>query len=119
MSGMEKRRTKRLDIDLKLVISDLFKQDNVIISNIEAPITVTDISKGGIGFDSTASLPIGYYFNASIKLGNDDSLLYTVIRIIRSSLSFDGTSTHYGAEFIGRADILDYIFDDYELASEE
>lgn len=118
MSGIEKRRSKRLDISLTLVISNLFKQDNVVISNIEAPIIVTDISKGGIGFNSIATLPIGYYFNACIKLGNDDSQLYTVVRIIRSSLSSDGESTHYGAEFIGKAEILDYIFDDFESKNE-
>lgn len=113
MNGIEKRRSKRLDISLKLVISNLFKQDNIVISNIEAPITVTDISKGGIGFNSAATLPIGYYFNACLNLGNADSQLYTVVRIIRSSLASDGT-THYGAEFVGKADILDYILDEFE-----
>lgn len=114
----EKRRSKRMDINLKLNISNLFKQDNVIIANIDAPIEVTDISKGGIGFDTTASLPIGYYFNACITLGNDDSQIYTVVRILRSSPSKeDNTITHYGAEFVGKADILDYIFDSYEKSN--
>ena len=112
----EKRRSKRMDINLKLNISNLFKQDNVIISNIDAPIEVTDISKGGIGFDTKASLPEGYYFNACITLGNDDSQIYTVLRILRSSLLEDKQVTHYGAEFIGKADILDYIFDSYEAS---
>ena len=119
MSGYEKRRSKRMDINLKLMISNLFKQDNVVISNVDAPIEVTDISKGVIGFNTTATLPIGYYFNACIILGNDESQLYTVVRIIRSSLTSDGSSIHYGAEFIGKADILDYIFDEYEANLEE
>lgn len=118
MDGFEKRRSKRMDIDLKLNISNLFKQDNVVIANIDAPISVTDISKGGIGFDTSATLPIGYYFNACIVLGNNDSQIYTVVRIIRSSLTPDETATHYGAEFVGRAGILDYIFDEYETSLE-
>lgn len=119
MDGFEKRRSKRMNIDLKLNISNLFKQDNVVIANIDAPIQVTDISKGGIGFNSNATLPIGYYFNARIILGTEDSQFYTVVRIIRSGLTSDGTSTHYGAEFIGKAEILDYIFDEYELSVEQ
>ncbi len=114
MDVSEKRRSKRMEISLKLKISNLFKQDNVIISHIDAPIEVTDVSKGGIGFDTTAVLPTGYYFNACITLGNDESQIYTVVQILRSSLSEDKTYTHYGAEFVGRADILDYIFDEYD-----
>lgn len=116
MSGFEKRRSKRLNIDLTLTISNLFKQDNVTISGINEPIHVVNISKGGIGFKTAATLPIGYYFNAKIKLGDEDSLLYTVVRIVRSELDSDENCTVYGAEFVGRAEILDYIFDDYEAA---
>lgn len=118
MQEHEKRKSKRLDIDLKLNISNLFKQDNITIAGIDAPLQVTDISKGGIGFCTTATLPIGYYFNAKLRLGNNDSLLYTVVRIIRSNLEADGETIHYGAEFIGLAPILDYIFDDYEASLE-
>ncbi len=113
MPEKEKRRYKRMNVDLKLNISKLFHQDNEVIANIDAPIEVTDISKGGIGFTSSATLPTGYYFNAKIKLGGDDSILYTVVRIVRSRLC-DNELKNYGAEFIGLAPILNYIFDDYE-----
>lgn len=107
----EKRKSKRLDVDMSLNISDIFKQDNVKIENIDAPIRVTNLSKSGIGFESEATLPVGYYFNAKINLGNSDSTLYTVVRIIRA----EGTpyGMYYGCEFIGLAPILDLIFDDY------
>ena len=49
---IEKRRDKRFNVKLELVISSLFKQDNICVENIDAPITVVDISKGGIGFHS-------------------------------------------------------------------
>ena len=62
----EKRRFKRIPIEMKLEISSLFKQDNIKLSDISAPIRVTDISKGGIGFTSANDLPIGYYFNSCI-----------------------------------------------------
>lgn len=119
MKEHEKRRYKRLDINLTLNISNLFKQDNVTVAGTDAPIHVVNISKGGLGFQTTATLPIGYYFNAKIKLGNEDSMLYTVVRIIRSELDSDGSTIYYGAEFIGLAPILDYIFDNYESNQEE
>ena len=62
-NGIEKRRYKRLKADLKLNVSNLFKQNNVNIRNIDSPITVTDISKSGIGFRSKSILPIDFYFS--------------------------------------------------------
>lgn len=108
---MEKRRSKRLDVDMTLKISNIFRQDNVMIENIDAPIRVTNISKSGIGFETEATLPIGYYFNARINLGNTESSLYTVVQIVRAEAMPDGM--YYGCEFIGLAPILDLIFEDY------
>lgn len=70
----ERRRYKRLPINLTLEIDEIFKQDNVIVSNIGASITVFDISKSGIGFVSEANLPIGYYFRGTIEFSNGDFL---------------------------------------------
>ncbi len=118
MQGSEKRRSKRLDVDLSLNISNLFKQDNVFIKNIDSPIHVDNISKHGIGFTSKAELPMEYYFNAKIRLGSETSLLYTVVKIVRIDKQDDGL-IYYGCEFIGLAPILDFIFDDYESQIEE
>ena len=41
----ERRRDKRMSINLSLEINDLYKQDNVRVTNIKAPIKVLDISK--------------------------------------------------------------------------
>lgn len=109
----EKRHSKRLPVDLVLEISSLFKQDNVHVNLNHAPIEVTNISKGGIGFLSKSVLPLDYYFNAKLTLGDEDSILYTVVKIVRSEPA--GTSVYsYGCEFVGMAPILSYIFDEYE-----
>ncbi len=115
----EKRRSRRVPIQLSLEISDLYKQENVYVTNINAPIEVVDISKRGIGFRSESTLPIGYYFNASINLGEKETL-HCVIKIIRSQ-SVNDKTTMYGCEFIGMAEILSFIFDayDYKLVEEE
>lgn len=108
----EKRRHERLPVDLTLNISKLFKQNNDFIKDINAPIHVTNISKSGIGFESDAGLPIGYYFNAKIDLGGNDSSLYTVVQIVRKENR--DTTQYYGCEFIGMAPVLNYIFDNFK-----
>ena len=50
--GIEKRRYNRHKANLTLNVSKLFKQDYINIRNLDSPINITDISKGGIGFRS-------------------------------------------------------------------
>lgn len=109
----EKRRDKRISVVLNLEISSLFKQDNVKVEMADTPITVVDISRSGIGFQSESNLPIGYYFNASIQFGKEDAKLYCVVKIIRS-VKLQDNLTMYGCEFVGMAPVLSYIFDSFE-----
>lgn len=112
---IEKRKHKRFPISLELYISSLFKQDNVQIQNVNAPIEVTDVSKSGIGFKSSARFPLHYYFNACLNFGTPDSTIYCVVEIVRSNADHDNpTITRYGCQFVGLSPIFDYIFDEYE-----
>lgn len=108
----ERRRAKRLPTTLSLEILNLYKQDNVLVSNLHAPIEVINVSKTGIGFLSESVLPIGYYFNANINLGNEDTL-HCVVQIVRRQTGEDN-KTIYGCSFVGMATILSYIFDEYD-----
>jgi len=109
----DKRRSERLPINLSLNISDLFKQDNkLVISDLDSPIEVVDISKHGIGFVSECILPDGYFFNAKIELGSEDSSIFTVVKIVRSdALSRD--QYMYGATFEGISDTISDLIDEY------
>ncbi len=108
----DRRRAKRMPVTLSLDIINLYKQDNVLVSNLHAPIEVVNISKTGIGFESESVLPIGYYFNANINLGNQDTL-HCVVKIVRIQ-PLEGNKSIYGCEFVGMAAILSYIFDEYD-----
>ncbi|MBE5966849.1 MAG: PilZ domain-containing protein [Lachnospiraceae bacterium] len=108
----ERRRAKRMPVKLSLEISNLYKQDNEQVRNINAPIEVVNISKTGIGFQSESELPIGYYFNANINLNEGDTL-HCVVKIIRSQ-PLEENRKIYGCEFVGMAAILSYIFDEYD-----
>lgn len=107
---IEMRRERRWPVKLELSISSLFKQDNVKVENINAPIEVFDISKVGIGFKSESVLPIGYYFNARIVLCEEDAL-NCVVRIIRQQETEGGYI--YGCEIIAPASIMDFVINNY------
>ncbi|MDO5402809.1 MAG: PilZ domain-containing protein [Eubacteriales bacterium] len=117
--GIEKRRHKRIKADLKLNVSSLFKQNNVEISNIDSPINVTNVSKSGIGFEARSILPVDFYFNAALRLGQEDDVIYCVVKIIRCLPIEDSDMFSYGCEFVGMAPVLNYIFDEYEAAMKE
>lgn len=107
---IEMRREKRWPAKLELEISSLFKQDNVKVENINAPIEVTDVSKAGLGFRAQSVLPIGYYFNARLVLAEGEAL-NCVVRIIRQQQMEDYYI--YGCEIVGTASIMDYVINDY------
>ena len=110
--GVEKRRSKRIPITMHLEVSSLFKQDNVHVKNINAPVEITDISKNGIGFITKSVLPIGFYFNSRLEFESKNDILNCVVQIVRRKQNDDGT--FYGCEFVGMPSIFDYIFDDIE-----
>ncbi|MBQ3602172.1 MAG: PilZ domain-containing protein [Lachnospiraceae bacterium] len=114
---LEKRRSKRFPITLKLEISQLFKQDNVKVSNIGEPIEVINISKHGIGFKCKCVLPLDYYFNAKLCIGSEENALFCVVKIIR--IEADGVDNIYGCEFVGMAPVFHYIFEEYEQSFKE
>ena len=115
---IEKRKFKRVKANLELKVSSLFKQDNVVISDIDQPIKVVNISKGGISFESKSILPLDYYFNASLQLGSEEDVLYSVVKIIRCVPIENSELYSYGCQFVGMAPILDYIFEEYEAEVE-
>lgn len=111
-NSYERRRNKRLPIEMNLEVNKLYRQDNEVIDSINADIEVFDISKTGIGFVSEATLPMGYYFDSKIVLGEDD-FFRAVIKIVRIKEIGDGKIS-YGAEFVGLAQFLASKIDSYE-----
>ena len=114
----EKRRSKRLPIQLELVVSNLFKQEASATVAVNEPIHVVDVSKLGIGFITTNDFPVNYYFNAKLELGSPENSLYCVVQIIRKQPKEDGVIS-YGCEFVGLAPVLGGIFDEYEKSLTE
>ncbi len=107
----EKRRAKRLPVDITLKVETLFKQDNVRLDAVNETIEVTNLSKTGIGFSSRTELPLDFYFNARITI-DEEKFFYSVVKIIRKE-ERDG-HWFFGCEFVGLADVLSGCIDDYE-----
>ena len=82
---IEQRKHIRVPVKLNLEISDIFKQDNVKVEQLNAPIEVVDISRNGIGFQSRSVLPIGFYFNARLEFADSSNALNSVVRIIMAA----------------------------------
>ncbi|MCX4327037.1 MAG: PilZ domain-containing protein [Lachnospiraceae bacterium] len=112
-AGTDNRRGKRIPVVMHLEISSVFKQNNVHVNNINAPIEVIDISKYGIGFVSKSILPIGFYFDSRLKFEDGRDSINCVVRIVRRKQYDDGSAV-YGCEFVGMSPVFDYIFDDTE-----
>lgn len=110
---VENRRGRRIPVAIHLEVSSVFKQNNVHVSNINAPIEVTDISKYGIGFVTKSILPIGFYFDSRLNFEDGRDSINCVVRIVRRKQREDGF-TVYGCEFVGMSPVFDYIFDDTE-----
>ena len=114
----EKRKSKRLPIQLELVVSKLFKQEASATVEVNEPVYVCDVSKTGIGFTSKNEFPLNYYFNAKLELGSPENSLYCVVQILRKNATEDGGFS-YGCEFVGLAPILGVIFDEFEKSLKE
>lgn len=107
----ERRKSKRLPVDIRLFIEFLYKQDHVRLENVKESIEVINISKTGLGFVSNHDLPLDFYFNAKIVIDNE-KFFYSVVKIIRKDKQDDGF--YFGCEFVGLADVLSGCIDDYE-----
>lgn len=115
---IEKRMSERQQVSMELTISSLFRQNNIEVVNVEAPIEVINISKTGLAFKTDSILPLDYYFNAKLTFGGDEnSVLYSIIKIIRATLPIDDEedeTTIYGCEIVGMTPVHEEILAKYE-----
>lgn len=113
----ERRRFRRLPIELRLDITHMFEQSFEAMKRVDAELFVFDISKAGIGFISEAELPINYYFNSKIKLDHEN-FFYAVLKIVNKR-NTEPNGFIYGAEFVGLAPFVASRIDAYEKTLRE
>ncbi len=76
----EKRKNKRLDLEVSVELERLDESDVTTVKFIH--VDVTDISRAGIGFRSSKELEVGSFYDAKIQIWTKE-VINTVIKIAR------------------------------------
>lgn len=106
----EKRRHKRLDLDVSVQLEKLTQDGVTTLRYIN--VDVTDISRSGLGFRSIKELDIGTYYDTRIQIWTKE-VVEAVVEIVRCEKTEDGY--RYGGEFIGMSDTDALKIDIYQI----
>ena len=96
----EKRKYRRLELHVSVKLEAM--DDSVPEDEKEFGVNVTDLSSGGIGFESPVKLKRGEYYNTQMEIWTKE-VISCIIETVRE-VERDGVY-HYGAIFIGMNDI--------------
>ena len=106
----EKRRHKRLDLDVSVELERLDEGGITTLKYIH--VDVTDISRSGIGFKTEQLLGTESYYDAKIQIWTKE-IISVVIEIVRRSETENGY--RYGSRFIGMSDTDALKIDIYQI----
>ncbi|MCI8693083.1 MAG: PilZ domain-containing protein [Lachnospiraceae bacterium] len=110
----ERRKTKRTDMESKLVIKRL--DGNSGNSGKEATIHIADVSKTGIGFDCDEPLQIGEVYEAYLTIWTKE-VIHAFLQIVRIELKEGGYG--YGAIFIGMPEMDSARIEVYQTVNDQ
>ena len=106
----EKRKHKRLDLDVKIQLERLDEEGVTTLRY--ANVDVTDISRSGIGFIATRPLEVGTYYDTKIQIWTKE-VVDAVIEIVR--VDEENGQYRHGATFIGMTDTDALKIDIYQI----
>mgnify|MGYP003459801531 CR=1 FL=1 len=107
----EKRRSKRLDLEVTVQLERLAQGDITTVKLMK--VDVSDLSSTGMGFISTVPLEIGTVYDTKIQIWTKE-IVDAVVEIVRSEDDGKG-GYHYGAIFIGMTDTDALKIDIYQI----
>lgn len=96
----EKRRDRRLDLDVTLELSRIDEGDGVTTIKL-VHVDVLDLSRGGIGFKTKQELNVGSFYDTKLQIWTKD-IIEAIVKIVRCDKV--GDEYHYGATFVGMID---------------
>jgi len=97
----EKRRNKRLDIDVKVEIERIDEANVTTVKYME--VEVTNISKTGLAFKVPGvEFEVGACFDARIQIWTKETI-DSVFKVVRVNKGEDGVN-EYGCIFVGMTD---------------
>ena len=113
--GEERRRSKRLPLQVDLKLEELEIDEIVTVKYLN--VEVTDLSRSGIGFRSKKDLEVGKYFDTKLQIWTKE-VIECVIEIVRKSPGDDGY-THYGCTFVGMTEKDVLKIDIYQMFNDQ
>ncbi|MGN0132803.1 MAG: PilZ domain-containing protein [Lachnospiraceae bacterium] len=98
MDNIERRKSKRMDLESRLIIRRLDSNEEPE----EVAIEIIDVSKTGIGFNCTLPLEIGAVYEAYLTLWTKEVIhaFIEIVRIVKVDDIFK-----YGGIFIGMSEM--------------
>ena len=100
MGVEEKRKDRRLDLDVSLELSRIDDVDGLTTVRL-ARVHVVDLSRSGIGFKTKQELEVCSFYNTKIQIWTKD-IIEAIIKIVRCNK--EGDEYHYGTTFVGMID---------------
>ena len=110
----EKRHHKRLKLAVSIQLERLTEDGTPTYDYTQ--VVVTDVSRGGIGFQSDEPLEVGGYYNTRIQILTKE-VFYEVIEIVRKQI-LDDVTDNYVSTFIGMSDTDAIKIDIYQVFRE-
>ncbi len=96
----EKRKYKRMDINVKIKLNEIKNTKDVSMLNKEyMEVDLVNVSRGGIAFRSSEELILNTFYDVKLILRNNDKL-DAIVEIIRMENKGD-EQTLYGCRYIG------------------
>lgn len=115
----EKRWAKRMTINATIKLQTI-NNDRAVTYEPNRDVfdvVVTNISKGGIGLETTEFLPLNSYYEAKIVLWTRETFDAT-IEVVRMESKDDSGMISYGCKFIGLSPADQFKIDVYQIVSE-
>lgn len=106
----EKRRHKRLDLDVSVQLERLDEDGVTTLKYVH--VEVADISRSGLGFRTKKKLEIGTYYDAKIQIWTRE-VVDAVVEIVRMEELSEGYK--YGSIFVGMSDTDALKIDIYQI----
>jgi hypothetical protein len=114
--GIEKRRSKRTDIDVIINIKEVNDKYPLGMATRPISVNVINLSRDGIAFKTTEKLEINSFYDTIVKLDNSDSF-NAVVEILRTENPGEPETT-YGCRFVGISSEQQFKIDVYQIVKE-
>lgn len=111
----ERRKHKRLDLDVSIELEKLDEGGITTVRYIKAD--VIDLSRSGMGFKSSYKLDVGTFYDTKIQIWTKE-VIDAVIEVIRCEEK-ENNIYQYGATFVGMTETDILKIDIYQLFNEE